>query len=258
MKTHQKVAGMATVVTLLLAGPALAQVSEDGMGKVLPVEIYACTYNDGRDRADLDKVTRRWSSFMDDNGVDNYVAWILTPYHYTPSQEFDFLWLGAYEDGNAMGSVTNTWLTKGGDLQDAYDKVADCGAHVMLSSAMYKAPASTVTPTSGIITMMDCKLNEGHRYTDIKAAEIKWAEYMSSNGSKAGYWHWFPAFGGGDAEFDYKVVFAYADYMELGADFEHQANGGGREASRDVFGDIDECDDPRVYLSTVQRAAQIR
>jgi len=102
MKTHQKVAGMATVVTLLLAGPALAQVSEDGMGKVLPVEIYACTYNDGQDRADLDKVTRRWSSFMDDNGVDNYVAWILTPYHYTPSQEFDFLWLGAYEDGNCV------------------------------------------------------------------------------------------------------------------------------------------------------------
>ena len=65
-------------------------------------------------------------------------------------------------------------------------------------------------------------------------------------------------FGGGDAEFDYKVVFAYANYADLGADFERQANGGGREESQEVFDDIDECDDPRVYVATVHRVAQIR
>jgi hypothetical protein len=123
---------------------------------------------------------------------------------------------------------------------------------------MYKAPASNETPASGLITMMDCELNDGKGYSDIKAAEIKWAEYLASHGSKAGYWHWFPVFGGGDAEFDYKVVFSYANYKELGADFELNANGGGRETGQEIFDDIDDCDDARVYVATSRRAAKLR
>jgi hypothetical protein len=127
-----------------------------------------------------------------------------------------------------------------------------------MASAMYKPPASNETPTSGFISMMDCELNEGHRYSDIKGAEIKWVEYLTSKGSKAGYWHWFPVFGGGDSEFDYKVVFAYADYKELGADFELGANGGAREVGMEIFDDIDDCDDARVYIATNRRAAKLR
>ena len=80
---------------------------------------------------------------------------------------------------------------------------------------------------------------------------------MNEAGSTAGTWHWFPAFGGGDAEYDYKVVNAYENFSELGKDWQHNANGGGREASADIFGDLDECDDARVYLAKSRRAAQI-
>ena len=128
----------------------------------------------------------------------------------------------------------------------------------MHSSAQYKSPPDNETPESGIVTMMNCELNEGHRYSDIKGAELRWAEHMTSSGSTAGYYHWFPTFGGGEADFDYKVVFSYRNFTELGADFERQANGGGREAALEIFGDIDDCDDPRVYVATRQRAAQLR
>ena len=106
--------------------------------------------------------------------------------------------------------------------------------------------------------MMNCELNEGNRYSDIKKAEMQWAKYLTSNGSSAGYWHWFPAYGGGNSEFDYKVVFAYNNFTELGADFEHGANGGGREAGQENFADIDDCDDARIYLATSLRTAQLR
>ncbi|MEX2124888.1 MAG: hypothetical protein WD795_13415 [Woeseia sp.] len=50
-------AGRPAVAGLLLAaGSGHAQVSAEGMGKVLPVELYICTYNDGQGPADLDKV----------------------------------------------------------------------------------------------------------------------------------------------------------------------------------------------------------
>ena len=140
----------------------------------------------------------------------------------------------------------------------AFAEVVDCNAHVAYSSAMYKAPPSGNVPESGVITMMNCELNEGHRYSDVKAAELKWMEHLADSGSKASYYHWMPMFGGGDAEFDYKVVLAYPDLEAVGANFEMFANEGGREVSREIFGNIDECDDARLYLTESIRSAKIR
>ncbi len=243
---------------LLAAGPGFAQVSADGMGKVVPVEVYACKYREGQGAAELDSVIASWTKFEDDNKTDTYAAYLLTPYFYGKKQDFDIIWLGAYKDGNAMGADVQNWISKGGELQAAFDKVIECDEHSAYASSMYKAPAAGSTPGSGFVTIMDCKLNEGHEYADIKAAELKWAEHLGKSKSKAGYYHWMPLFGGGDAEFDYKVVNAYASFTEIGADFEQNANGGGRELSREIFGDIDECDDARVYVSKSIREAKIR
>jgi hypothetical protein len=243
---------------LLAAAPGFAQVNAGGMGKVLPVELYTCKYKDGQTAANLHSVIDGWNRFEDANKTDTYAAWLLTPFFFGTEQDFDVIWLGAYKDGNAMGKGLQNWLTKGGEQQAAFDKVIDCDAHSAYASAMYKAPAAGTTPASGFITIMDCKLNEGHKYPDIKAAELKWAEHLKKSGSKAGYYHWMPYFGGGDADFDYKVAFAYSSFEEIGADFEGFANGGGRELSTEIFGDIDECDDARVYMSTSVREAKIR
>lgn len=243
---------------LLAAGMAFGQVSAESMGKVLPVHLYACSYNDGQGPADLDKVITRWSKYADDTGLEGYAAWTLTPYHFGPEQEFDVIWMGAYTDGNAMGKGTDSWLADGGELRAAFNKVVDCDAHIGLASAMYKAPADSATPEAGLITMMDCKLNEGREYEEIRDAEMAWTEHLASSGSKAGYWHWFPMFGGGDADYDYKVVLAYPNFAEIGADFERMYNGGGREVSEETFGDIDECDDARVYVVNNRRMAQLR
>lgn len=254
-----KIVTFSAIATLLLASaPGWAQVSADGMGKVVPVELYACKFQEGKSNADLDMVIERWNKFADDSDMDDYSAWLLTPFFYTTKQDFDIIWLGAFRDGNAMGRGLQNWISNGQELAAAFEEIVDCGAHVAYSSAMYKAPPGGNAPASGFITMMDCKLNEGHRYVDIKAAELKWADYLAKSGSKAAYYHWMPMFGGGDAEFDYKVVFAYPDFKEIGSEVERFANEGGREMSREVFGDIDECDDARVYETRNIRSGKIR
>jgi hypothetical protein len=258
MKVRQLLAAASAATLLVGTSVSIAQVSESGMGKVLPVELFACSFRDGKDAGDLDRVVDRWNRFMDERSVDSYSAWLLTPYYYGPEQDFDMVWMGASTDGNAMGAGTHQWLTEGGDLQEAFDEVVDCSAHVGLASAQYKAPPGNETPRSSVLTMMDCELNEGKRYSDVKAAELKWAEYQSEAGSENGTWHWFPTFGGGDAEYDYKVVTAYASFVELGADWEQFSNGGGRAASMDIFDDVDECDDARVYVARSIRSAQLR
>lgn len=242
---------------LLAAGPGFAQVSADGMGKVLPVELYICKFQENKGIADLNVVVDRWNKYQDDREMDDYAAWLLTPFFFGTEQDFDVIWLGAYKDGQAMGAGIQDWISNGGEVNAAFGEVVDCNSHVAYSSAMYKAPPGG-TPASGLITMMDCKLNEGHEYADIKAAELKWADHLAKTKSKAAYYHWMPMFGGGDAEFDYKVIFSYSDFGEIGANFEATANGGGRELSKKIFGDIDECDDARVYVANNIRAAKIR
>lgn len=251
--TWSAVAGL-----LLTAAPGFAQVSAEGMGKVIPVELYACKFMEGKVNADLAEVIERWNTFADDSDMDDYAAWLLTPFFYTTEQDFDIIWLGAFKDGNAMGAGLQNWISNGGELSAAFAEVVDCGAHVAYASAMYKAPSGGNVPESGFITMMDCKLNKGQRYADIKAAELKWVDHLTKTGSKAAYYHWMPYFGGGDAEFDYKVVFAYPDFDEVGSDFEKFVNGGGRDLSMEIFGDIDECDDARVYVTKNIRSAKIR
>jgi hypothetical protein len=82
---------------------------------------------------------------------------------------------------------------------------------------------------------------------------------MTSTGSTAGTFHWFPTYGGvGGGDFDYKIVTAYSNYSELGADWERNANGGGRETGIELFGAVDDCDTARVYIATSRRAAQLR
>jgi hypothetical protein len=232
MKKILKAISVVAALLPIAMGTAMAQVTEDGMGKVIPVELFACSFNGRQDQDDLDAVIARWNRWMDERNNDDYAAWTLTPYHYSPTQDFD--------------------------VNEGFEEVLTCGAHIGLGSAMYKAPPGNETPGTAIITMMDCELNEGNRYTDVKAAELAWAKHMTDTGSNAGTFHWFPYYGGGDAEYDYKVVNAYANYTELGADWERFSNGGGREISIETFGDVDECDDARVYIATSRRAAQLR
>lgn len=258
MNKRQEAAGLLVSLSLLFSAPAFAQATNDGIGKIVPVELFVCSYRDGQDEGDLNRVIARWSKFMDDNGVNNYAAWTLSPYFYGADQNFDFIWMGASADGNAMGAGIDLWLSKGGELQGQFNAVADCNTHVLLSSAMYKAPPDGETPSSAVISMTDCKINEGRSYREVRMADVKWAEYLTNQGSKMGYFHWFPVFGGGNADFDYKVVSAQQNFTDLGADFEHFANGGGRAVARDIFANVDTCDDARVYLATPRRTAQLR
>lgn len=258
MEIFQK-AVVLSAAAILTAAPAVnAQVTEDGMGKMVPVELYACTFNDGQGMSDLDKVVARWNEFMDDNDVDTYAAWTLTPVFYGTEQDFDFIWMGAWADGNAMGTGSDMWMNDGGDVAGGFNKVADCNAHILLASAQYKAPPGNDTPGSSILRMTNCEMKVGVRYSDVMSAEIEWADYMNENGSAAGTWHWFPQLGGGDSGFDYKIVNSYPNFAALGKDWEHNANGGGREESQGLFSDLDDCDDARVYVGKSRRSAQLR
>ena len=113
MNVSKEYAALVAAVFALSAPAANAQVTEDGMGKVIPVELYACTFNDGQDMEDLEEVIEDWTEYMDGQDIDDYAAWTLMPFFYGVEQEFDFIWMGAFADGNAMAFLADAGANAG-------------------------------------------------------------------------------------------------------------------------------------------------
>ena len=226
--------------------------------KVVPVEIWVCSYRDGQGPGDLDGVVAGWSDYMDDSDIDNYAAWTLTKWAYGPDQDFDFLWLGAWTDGNAMGSGMDVFSETGGMQHFGnFMRVADCGVHVMAGSLNYKATEDG-TPQNGLITFSNCTVSDDSSYPEVAAATREWAAALTDAGSEASIFHWFPIYGGGGDSPTYQAVTAYPNFTELGADVERMTNGEMFRQNNALFSGKVDCDTSRVYNAQVRRSAQLR
>lgn len=221
-----------------------------------PVEIFACNFADGKTGKDLDKVVANFNKWADGVGMNDYTAWTLTPYYSTPDQDFDILWLGHAPKAASLGMNQDRWLATGGDVQDEFNGVIPCHTHANMASLMFKAPPERENPPDNVvISFSDCNMADGMDFSDdIAPALEEWATYRGENGSTGGMWIMFPAYGGGDEDFDFKWVSGYRTLEEQGKDWDQYAEAGWAKAG-ELFGGKLECDSSRVYLATNRRRA---
>ena len=233
---------------------AVAQDDDDDDGGAVPVEIYTCSYVDGKGPADLDKVVAKWSKWADDQGTNSYSAWTMTPFYSSPEQEFDVIWMGVSETGQEMGALQDTWIANGGALQAEFDSVSPCNAHSMFAAVQFKDPPDREDPSSVVIAFTDCTIGDGkHFTTDVAPALTAWSEFRSGHGSTAGMWAFFPVNGGGGEEYDFKFVVSHGNYAEAGSDFDNYDPVKAREIF--PYGTVD-CDSSRSYIATNVRMAE--
>ena len=157
-----------------------AAAQDDDDDSAAAVEIYTCSYADGKGAADLDRVTAKWNKWADDQGLADYSAWTMTPFYSSAEQDFDVIWLGVTETGKGMGDVQDMWLTKSGTLGDEFDSVSPCDSHSMFAAVQFKAPPEREDPSSVILDFSDCTIGEGNHFsTDVAPALTAWGEYRA-------------------------------------------------------------------------------
>jgi len=242
---------------VLLAGPGAVSAQDDAM-RVIPVELFACSYNDKKGPDDLDKVIDKWNSWADKTGMEDYAAWTLTPYYFGPEQEFDVIWLGAGKDAVALGKAQDAYLAENVGLHGDFNNVLTCTSHSNFASINFKASPKGTTPANSILTFSDCKLKEGASFPAVSAAMGEWSQYLTEAGSTAAIWHWYPAYGGGSEEFSFKSIRAYKNFTDLGADYEIYGNGGGYVTNGRLLGHLISCDSNRAYVAQSRRYVQLR
>lgn len=238
---------------MLLAGMAgaVAQEEESEEPGVFPVEIYACNYNDGKGPADLDAWSAKWNAWADSSAPEPYSAYTLTPFYYGQDQDFDFLWLGVSPSATELGRAYDNYLANSGSLQPEFEAMVTCSAHSNFATLTVKEPPDENDSTPFVISFSDCNTAEGKTFDDVHPALKAWSDYRTEHGSPAGMWVLWPAYGGGDADFDFKFIISYPDHESQGADYDQYAKGG-HEKALELFGGLLDCNESRVY-NAIQR-----
>ena len=244
-------------VTMAVAAvPAHADSHEGGeLGPASPIELFACSYADGKGPADLDAAVNDFNAWADKHDVTEYSAWTLVPYYAGPEQEFDVLWLGGTEKAAALGRIQDTWLATGSMEAEQFNEVIPCDAHVNYSALQFKKPPERDNPNNIVVSFSDCKLSGDTTFDDLVPSLLEWAAYRDGHGSSSGMWVLFPAYGGGGEEFDFKFVASWQNLEEQGADYD-QFNEGGWQKGNELFAGKVSCDSSRVYLATNRRMAE--
>jgi hypothetical protein len=224
----------------------------------VPVDINGCTFNEGRGPADLDAAVEKFNAYMDGNDNDAYAAWTMTKAYTSPDQEFDFAWLGAHKNGTTMGAGADAWRASGGEVLAEFGKVATCAGWGNYASRMFKAPPGGNVPQDGVMVFSNCKVEEGKTYDDAIAAVNEWVGILTEAGSTAAMYHWYPVYGTGENDINYKAVTAYPNHTELGKDYDRIGNGGLFVKQNELMRGVVDCDVSRVYDAKMRRGAKIR
>lgn len=218
-----------------------------------PVEIFGCTFVDGATMADLDAVIADWNQWMDDNGQNNYAAFVLTPHFTAASFEYEIGWLGVWENGEALAGE-QLWLTEGTEINEDFLDVLACPLHQALAIAEVREIGEVAEGDIVPAEFANCTINEGRTGPEAHAAITEYANYMGENGSQAG--HWVLRVGPGeepDATYSFKWLTAYPSWAEIGNDFEAYFNEGGDAVLNDLTGRVFSCDVPRLYNTRMVR-----
>ena len=220
-----------------------------------PIELFACNYLEGKGPADVDAWAGAWNAWADEHDLTDYMAWTMVPYYFSPNQDFDFLWLGGSPSARALGRAQDMWLATGQEVAEELGGVSICNAHGNFAVLEFKDPPERENPENIVVSFSDCDMADGVTFDDIAPAFGEWAAYRSEHGSTAGMWVFFPAYGGGGEEFDFKFVTAHQNLEDQGADWDQYSESGWRKAA-ELFGEKLSCDSARVYLAKNVRMAE--
>ena len=227
---------------------------------MIPVDMYACSYNDEAGPDDLDAYVENFNAWADDEDIDDVSVWTLTPYYYGPGENanFDFIWMIAGKSATALGKTHDMFLTEDAGLREQAGNFASCAGHSNFASVNHKPTPTGKTPEDSVITFSDCTYKEGATFDALGVAMGTWSEHLTDKGSEAGIFHWYPVHGGGGEKFTFKWIEAHLNFESMGVDFDDYGTGRGFETRNELLQPLIDCDASRVYRGKSRRFAQLR
>ncbi len=248
-----------TAILACLSLPAVADSHAKAAGEmqegeidVSPVELYACTFREGKTMEDMVKQNAKWKKWAD-KAMPGYSAWMIVPFFRSSEEPFDVGWIGAWPDGKSMGAALDAWRNDNEGHRMAYAGIADC-SHSLVTAVEVDAPDGPPTD-GGLVWFSSCVIDEDSSVDEAYQAHRDLTALYREGGSANQTWLFYPELGAGDIDFDYYAVSTWKNYAELGAGWDIHAAGSWKKAMEIREGKVS-CDSPRVYeLTPVRQGA---
>jgi hypothetical protein len=234
------------LLTLSGVGLSFAQDGSD-VPDLVPIEISVCSYQDGKDSGDYAKATQKMAKWMEDNDSEPYASFQLSPL-FAGNQEFDFVTVGVWTSGTSMGKDMAQWVSTAGDEIAALGDAADCGGSSMYTSLNVMQPGDGAD--SFVLAVNDCNVADGRSTRDAIGALREYGEYRNATGSPGGMWVWFPSYGNGDEDFDFKLANSYASIEAFGNNFQWNRDQQAYLKRGELFNGLLDCDVARSYTGS--------
>ena len=230
-----------TAAFLLTIGMMPSQ-AQDGPPQFRPLEMWVCNFLDGRDQDDMDDV---YEEIVEAEGDNAYAAFHLNPFIAgNLGQNMDFIYLGVWADGSVMGSDMSSYL---GNDETGWNETVDCQG-LMFASNQIQAPAPPGDDGGPFVVLVsDCEIGHGQSGAQAVGAISRFNDYRVANGQDIGTIVWFPFLGGGEAEFDFKLVNAFPSAQQLGDYFKWSVDNAAYNVSNQMTEGIVDCDEARMY-----------
>lgn len=246
---------VAGLVVSSAVGNALAQNEQPAVPPMRPIETWTCNLKEGKQPADLAALNKEWIEWMDEQGGKDYVALFITPFFFD-NPSFNVGWIVVYDNGHSFGVSSDQWMTASGDLGEKFDEFITCSGHAAWSSILVNTPDTDSPPDPAdnrfVMSFTDCALGEGETLQDYFAAMGEWDAFSRAHGIEEAGWLWFPMVGESHADYDFKLVMSQDDYTTMGANWQKVVDGHWRKHN-ELFGDVVDCEVPRVYNAEMLR-----
>lgn len=216
-----------------------------------PVELYACTFRDGKGMKDLEKANTNFKKWAASNS-SGHTAWMITPQFRSMETEFHVGWIGAHQSAESFGANMDKWANASGSVSQAYLEAVDC-SHAMMSS--YATGGQEGAPGDGVVWFSRCSLEDDASVADAAEGHAGVAAMMEEMGAGGSSWIFVPGLGSAEAEFDYYHVAAWPSYPAFAKAWEAYVNGGGMAKAEELHEGVSSCKSPNMYDAQLILAA---
>ena len=240
---------LAAAIVVAISGVTITFAQDDGPPNFVPVEMQVCNYRDGKDSGDFDKAMGEMTDWMAANDSAPYAGWKIDKWITGGTQDFDFLFLNAWPNGSTMGQDITHYVATANDAIEAFDDAAECPATLLFASLMVKAPPESDGQTDDfVLTFSDCNVADGRKTGDAIDAIREYAAYRDANGSPGGTYVWFPVLGGGDEDFDFKLLNSYENVAGYGDFYQWNIENASYLKRNELMRGLVDCDVSRAYI----------
>jgi len=222
--------------------------AQDGPPQFRPVEMWVCSFRDRKDQDDMDDV---YEMIEASSGDTAYAAWQLNPFLTgSRGQNMDFIYLGAWADNSTMGAdLENAWQNHP-EADAAWNETVDCQGLMYASLQIQANPEGADGSGGFMLDVRDCNTGKGIGNGQAIDAIRKYNDYRVANGLTVGTFVWFPAYGDGNADFDFKIATAYAGPRAWGDAGQWFTDNAAYRTRNAIAEGILSCDEPRMYIGT--------